>query len=276
MHKSAPEVIPDAERELVIERVAAVDVAKASGKVCVRLPGKSGRRLSKVWDVPARTGATTELGEQLIGQCVQKVTVESTSDYWRIWYYLLEAAGLSVQLVNAREVKNVPGRPKTDKRFHHRLIPLVLPAAGGADGPLLLATRLCARAAPRTPAGPDELTPAQGSTDIALRRDISGSAPPLSIDEAAGLVSGDSTAHTLAPSKRLLTPRSARRVSTTNRGLLPGARVPTGTGLPPASPVQLSGRNITQTLRAAGPTLRNAPTADRMEAMTHHDSGCPR
>ena len=36
-------------------------------------------------------------------------------DYWRIWFYLLEAAGLSVQLVNARDVKNVPGRPKTDK-----------------------------------------------------------------------------------------------------------------------------------------------------------------
>ena len=34
---------------------------------------------------------------------------------WRIWYYLLEAAGLDVQLVNAREVKNVPGRPKSDK-----------------------------------------------------------------------------------------------------------------------------------------------------------------
>src|SRR5260370_17638377 len=46
---------------------------------------------------------------------VEKVTVESTSDYWRIWYYLLEAAGLDVQLVNARDVKNVPGRPKTDK-----------------------------------------------------------------------------------------------------------------------------------------------------------------
>src|SRR6476620_9986066 len=33
---------------------------------------------------------------------------------WRIWFYMLEAAGLSVQLVNARDVKNVPGRPKTD------------------------------------------------------------------------------------------------------------------------------------------------------------------
>jgi hypothetical protein len=34
---------------------------------------------------------------------------------WRIWYYLLEDAGLDVQLVNSRDVKNVPGRPKTDK-----------------------------------------------------------------------------------------------------------------------------------------------------------------
>ena len=33
---------------------------------------------------------------------------------WRIWFYVLEAAGLSVQLVNARDVKNVPGRAKTD------------------------------------------------------------------------------------------------------------------------------------------------------------------
>ena len=107
--------IPDAEYELVIERAAAIDVAKAAGKVCVRLPGKTGRRFSRVWDVPARTGAVGELAEQLIELGIEKVTVESTSDYWRIWYYLLEAAGLSVQLVNARDVKNVPGRPKTDK-----------------------------------------------------------------------------------------------------------------------------------------------------------------
>jgi transposase len=112
---SGPVEIPDAEHELVIERVAAIDVAKAAGKVCVRLPGKSGRRFSRVWDVSARTGAIGELGEQFIELGIEKVTVESTSDYWRIWYYLLEAAGLSVQLVNARDVKNVPGRPKTDK-----------------------------------------------------------------------------------------------------------------------------------------------------------------
>ena len=110
-----PVEIPDAEHELVIEGAAAIDVAKAAGKVCVRLPGKSGRRFSRVWDVPARTGAITELAEQLVKLGIDKVTVESTSDYWRIWYYLLEDAGLDVQLVNSRDVRNVPGRPKTDK-----------------------------------------------------------------------------------------------------------------------------------------------------------------
>lgn len=47
-----PEEIPDAEHELVIERVCAIDVAKASGTVCVRTP-RERRRVSKVWDVEA-------------------------------------------------------------------------------------------------------------------------------------------------------------------------------------------------------------------------------
>jgi hypothetical protein len=80
---SGPVEIPDADHELMIERVAAVDVAKATGKVCVRLPGKTGRRFSRVWDVPARTGAIGELSEQLLESGIEKVTVESTSDYVR-------------------------------------------------------------------------------------------------------------------------------------------------------------------------------------------------
>ncbi|HYR13715.1 MAG TPA: IS110 family transposase [Mycobacterium sp.] len=108
-----PEEIPDADHELVMERVCAIDVAKASGVVCVRTP-REHRRVSKVWDVESTTGAVSDLAGQLMELGVEKVTVESTSDYWRIWYYLLEAARLDVQLVNARDVKNVPGRPKTD------------------------------------------------------------------------------------------------------------------------------------------------------------------
>jgi transposase len=114
-----PEEIVDEGYEQVWERVCAVDVGKQVGKVCTRLPRESAsgvvRRVSAVWDVPATTGAVIELGERLVVAGIEQVTVESTSDYWRIWFYLLEAAGLRVQLVNAREVKNVPGRPKTDK-----------------------------------------------------------------------------------------------------------------------------------------------------------------
>jgi transposase len=113
--KQEPEEIVDTEHELVLERVCAIDVAKDSGKVCVRVSSRAGRRVSKVWDVAARSGAVADLAEHLVAEGIEKVTVESTSDYWRIWFYVLEAAGLSVQLVNARDVKNAPGRPKTDK-----------------------------------------------------------------------------------------------------------------------------------------------------------------
>ncbi len=109
--------IEDEEHEQILERVCAIDVAKASGKVCTRVPHPSRPRArrTRVWDVDATTNAILELGAHLAGERIEKVTLESTSDYWRIWFYLLEAAGLGVQLVNARDIKNAPGRPKTDK-----------------------------------------------------------------------------------------------------------------------------------------------------------------
>jgi transposase len=45
---------------------------------------------------------------------VTRVVMEATSDYWRGVYYLLEAHGFETWLVNARDVKHLPGRPKTD------------------------------------------------------------------------------------------------------------------------------------------------------------------
>ncbi|WBB57448.1 IS110 family transposase [Verrucosispora sp. WMMD573] len=113
--RGVPEEIADAESEQVLARVCAVDVAKESGMVCTRGSGPSGRRVSRVWQVAATTKAVSDLAGNLVAAGVEKVTVESTSDYWRIWFYLFEAAGLDVQLVNARDVKNVPGRAKTDK-----------------------------------------------------------------------------------------------------------------------------------------------------------------
>jgi transposase len=113
-----PQQVPDEEYERVYERVAAIDVAKGSGVVCTRVPDEDrpGRRRTHVHTVPARVNAVIELGDYLRARQIQVITLESTSDYWRIWFVVLEAAGLRVQLVNARTVKNVPGRAKTDKK----------------------------------------------------------------------------------------------------------------------------------------------------------------
>jgi transposase len=113
--RTTTQEIIDADHEQLLERVCAIDVGKQSGKVCTRVPGTGPRRVSRVFDVAATTNAVCDLARQLTAAEVQMVTLESTSDYWRIWFYLLQAAGLDVQLVNARQVKNVPGRPKTDK-----------------------------------------------------------------------------------------------------------------------------------------------------------------
>lgn len=61
-------------------------------------------------------GATTSqilaLREHLIAQKVTCVVIESTGDYWKPFYYLLDDE-LNMMLVNASRVRNVPGR-KTD------------------------------------------------------------------------------------------------------------------------------------------------------------------
>ena len=111
------QVIDDQEHERVHDRVAAIDVAKDSGMVCTRTPHPSrpGARRSTVWTVKARMGAVRALGRQLARDGIEMVTLESTSDYWRIWFFVLERCGLAVQLVNASQAKNLPGLPKTDK-----------------------------------------------------------------------------------------------------------------------------------------------------------------
>jgi hypothetical protein len=74
-----PQEIEDEGHERIVERVAAIDVAKASGMVCVRVPRTSrpGRRVSRVWEVAATTGAVTGLGDHLACQGIEKVSVEA-------------------------------------------------------------------------------------------------------------------------------------------------------------------------------------------------------
>ncbi len=108
------QVVPDEPHERVFGRVAAVDVAKKSGVVCTRLPDSAGRQVARWWAVTATVSEVSGLAAELAGAGIEKVTLESTSDYWRIWFYLFEAAGLDVQLVNASQARQLSGRPKTD------------------------------------------------------------------------------------------------------------------------------------------------------------------
>jgi transposase len=97
--------------ELVHPRCAGLDVSKRDAKVCVRLAG-SGRAAasSTVSTWGAVTNQVLALRAHLVAQQVTLVVMEATGDYWKPFYYLLEDAPFEVMLVNARHVKNLPGR----------------------------------------------------------------------------------------------------------------------------------------------------------------------
>ncbi len=105
------------ETEEVIQRVAALDIGKAELVCCVRVPGegKQARRLQEVRTYTTMTRSLLMLADRLRELGVTRVVMEATSDYWKPPFYLLEAAGFEVWLVNAKDVKHLPGRPKTDK-----------------------------------------------------------------------------------------------------------------------------------------------------------------
>jgi transposase len=109
-------VVEDEAHERRYERACGIDVAKASGVVCTRLPParEGGRRASRVETVEATVPAITGLAGRLAEAGVEMVTLEATSDYWRVWFYVLEAAGVPVQLVASSQARRISGRPKTD------------------------------------------------------------------------------------------------------------------------------------------------------------------
>ena len=107
----------DPQSEEIVTRVAALDIGKAELVCCVRVPheSKPGRRLQEVATYSTMTPSLLVMSDHLRCLRVSRVVLEATSDYWKPVFYLLEAQGLEVWLVNARDVKHLPGRPKTDK-----------------------------------------------------------------------------------------------------------------------------------------------------------------
>src|SRR3982750_4704249 len=104
----------EAERDEIIERIAALDVSKAEGVCCARVPGPGRQRMQEVRTVSTMTAALLGLGDWLAELGVTRVVMEATSDYWRAPFYLLEDR-FETWLVNAHDVKHLPGRPKTDR-----------------------------------------------------------------------------------------------------------------------------------------------------------------
>jgi len=105
------------DREELIERVAALDIGKAELTCCVRVPSPDtpGRRLQEIQTYTTMTRSLLGMADRLRQLGVTRVVMEATSDYWKSPFYLLEAQGFEVWLVNARDVKHLPGRPKTDR-----------------------------------------------------------------------------------------------------------------------------------------------------------------
>ena len=105
------------EREELIERIAALDIGKAELVCCVRVPGGAGqsRRVQEVKTYKTMTRSPLVMVDRLRTVGVTRVIMEATSDYWKPPFYLLEAAGFETWLVNAKDVKHLPGRPKTDR-----------------------------------------------------------------------------------------------------------------------------------------------------------------
>jgi len=100
--------------DVLHERCAGLDISKKDAKVCVRTPSTKRRGSfttgTTTWG--STTNAVLALREHLLATEVTQVVIEATSDYWKPFYHLL-ADDLNVILVNARQVKNLPGR-KTD------------------------------------------------------------------------------------------------------------------------------------------------------------------
>ena len=101
--------------DVVHARCAGIDVSKRDAKVCIRIAGAGSRGGARetVTTWRSMTNQILALRDHLLDQRVTCVVMEATGDYWKPFYYLLEDGSFEVLLVNARHVKNLPGR-KTD------------------------------------------------------------------------------------------------------------------------------------------------------------------
>ena len=100
--------------EVLYDRVAGLDVGKASVTVCVRTPGARRGRHSETRTFKTTSGSLRVMRDWLVEAGVTIAAIESTSTYWKPPFYCLEEV-MEIWLLNAAHMKAVPGR-KTDVR----------------------------------------------------------------------------------------------------------------------------------------------------------------
>ena len=98
--------------ETIVERAAGLDVHKAQVTACVRVSGQGRSRVQEVAAFQTTVRGLLSLRDWLKAHRVSQVAMEATGVYWKPVWAILEDE-FDCLLVNARHVKQVPGR-KTD------------------------------------------------------------------------------------------------------------------------------------------------------------------
>lgn len=98
--------------DVMLERVAGLDVHKRSVTACVRTSRPAGERGEEKRTFPTYSGDLERLREWLAGEGVTHVAMEATGVFWKPVWHELEGH-VELLLVNAKHVKMIPGR-KTD------------------------------------------------------------------------------------------------------------------------------------------------------------------
>lgn len=117
--------------EVLYERVAGLDIGKATLVVCVRTPGPGGWR-SETRTYPTTTRALGAMRDWLLEQGVTIAAIESTSTYWKAPFYCLEEV-MDTWLVNAAHIKAIR-RPKTAGTATRVTSKVICPGQRGAGG----------------------------------------------------------------------------------------------------------------------------------------------
>ena len=98
------------------DRVCGIDIGKAGMVATIRVPSDRdpARRMAETRSFGTTKKEVLALADWLRCWQVPAVVMEATGDYWKGPFYRLEAEGFECVLADAKQVKNLPGRPKRD------------------------------------------------------------------------------------------------------------------------------------------------------------------